>query len=154
MSESSPSYDAAVVGAFGPSTAVHLPAHGRRHGVEVTFTGMRDFVGQAGGDSALGFAALGRRTAAVGHVGDDRPGAWVPVQLDLPVVDTNGAGDALAVGFLTARVLEGRPLAEAAQRGQVAARWVCGQRSSSGPLITAAELDRLSGGGGCAAARG
>jgi sugar/nucleoside kinase (ribokinase family) len=294
------SYDAVVIGAFGVSTAVTLPADGRGHGVEMTFTDVRDSIGHAGGDSALGFAALGGRTAAVGHVGDDPPGDWVraelaragidtsaldadpagtarsvslvapdggrsgyydgrghltavapadgaatvaaarlalfhlanwsrqllptarragvtvavdlqdlldpddpyrrdyveqadilffsavnvpdpgatitallgdrtdrvvvaglgargcavgtgdgirlhpPVQLDLPVVDTNGAGDALAVGFLTSYVLDGRPLDEAAHRGQVAARWVCGQRSSSFPLITAAELDRLS----------
>ncbi|WP_437930549.1 PfkB family carbohydrate kinase [Sorangium sp. So ce291] len=30
-----------------------------------------------------------------------------PVALDLPVVDTNGAGDGLAVGFLVSHVLEG-----------------------------------------------
>ncbi|WP_044235292.1 carbohydrate kinase family protein [Chondromyces apiculatus] len=48
--------------------------------------------------------------------------------LELPVVDTNGAGDALAVGFLVSHVLEGRPMEEAVQRGQVAARVACAQR--------------------------
>jgi sugar/nucleoside kinase (ribokinase family) len=298
------SYDVVVLGAFGLSTSVELPAEGRRHGVEVTFTDVLDFVGQAGGDSALGFTALGRRTAVVGHVGADRQGDWVraelaragidlqaldidpagtarsvsvissdgsrrgfydgrghmivpvpehaaaavaasrlalfhlsnwsrqllpvaraagvtiaadlqdlldaadpyrrdyveqadivffsaanvpdptstinavlagrndrvvvtgmgargcavgtadgvqmhpPVSVDRPVIDTNGAGDALAVGFLTSYVLEGRPLDEAVRRAQIAARWICSHRSSSSNLITAEELDRLANSGG------
>lgn len=60
-----------------------------------------------------------------------------------PGVDTNGAGDALAVGFLAGYVLDGRPLEEAVRRGQVAARWACAQGSSSAPLITATQLDQL-----------
>jgi acarbose 7IV-phosphotransferase len=63
--------------------------------------------------------------------------------LDLPLVDTNGAGDALAVGFLTAYVLNGRPVEEAVQYGQLAARWNCAQRASSGNLATPALLAEL-----------
>ena len=47
---------------------------------------------------------------------------YPPPRVDLPVVDTNGAGDALAVGFLVAHELEGRPVEEAVQRGQLAAQ--------------------------------
>ena len=47
------------------------------------------------------------------------------------MVDTNGAGDALAVGFLVAHELEGRPVEEAVLRGQLAARWTCAQRATS-----------------------
>ncbi len=71
--------------------------------------------------------------------------AFGPVDLEAPVVDTNGAGDSLAVGFLTAYVLEGRPLDEAVRRGQLAARWCCTLRGTSRGLITAPELDRLAG---------
>ena len=41
---------------------------------------------------------------------------------DLPVIDTNGAGDGLAVGFLVSHVLEGRSLEESILRGQLTAR--------------------------------
>jgi hypothetical protein len=73
--------------------------------------------------------------------------------LDLPLVDTNGAGDALAVGFLASYVLEGRSLKESVERGQVSARWNCAQRASSSTLVTAEQwttwcIGRLSQGRG------
>lgn len=58
------------------------------------------------------------------------------VKMDLPVVDTNGAGDAFATGFLVSRVLEGRGLEESVLRGQICARYKCGQKSTSGNMIT------------------
>ena len=64
-----------------------------------------------------------------------------PVTLDLPVVDTNGAGDALAVGFLTSRVLDGRALEESIHRGQISARYKCAQRATSDCMITRELLD-------------
>ncbi len=66
-----------------------------------------------------------------------------PAKLPEPVVDTNGAGDALATGFLAAHVVDGRPVDEAVARGQLAARWCCTRRADSGSLITRAELDAL-----------
>jgi sugar/nucleoside kinase (ribokinase family) len=63
--------------------------------------------------------------------------------IELPVVDTNGAGDALAVGFLTAHQLEGRPVEESVLRGQLAARWTCAQAADSGSPITAEQLEDL-----------
>jgi sugar/nucleoside kinase (ribokinase family) len=68
-----------------------------------------------------------------------------PEPSDLPVVDTNGAGDALAVGFLTSHILEGRPLAESVRRGQLAARHCCALRATSDGLITSDRLARLAG---------
>ena len=68
---------------------------------------------------------------------------YPPPHIDLPVVDTNGAGDALAVGFLIAHELEGRPMEESVQRGQLAARWTCAQRASSSNLITSERLEDL-----------
>lgn len=62
-----------------------------------------------------------------------------------PVVDTNGAGDALAVGFLTSHVLEGRSLPESIRRGQLTARHCCTLRGTSEGLVTRDQLDRLGG---------
>ncbi len=64
-----------------------------------------------------------------------------PVQLPEPVIDTNGAGDSLAVGFLSSYVLEGQPLEDSVWRGQIAARHKCAQRASSATLITRAALE-------------
>jgi sugar/nucleoside kinase (ribokinase family) len=66
-----------------------------------------------------------------------------PVSMDEPVIDTNGAGDSLAVGFLTGRVLEGRPLSEAICWGQIAARYCCTLKADSSHLINRARLDEL-----------
>lgn len=63
------------------------------------------------------------------------------VEMEAPVVDTNGAGDGLAVGFLTSYVLEGYSLHDSIRRGQIAARHTCTQRASSSSLITAGQLD-------------
>jgi len=65
-----------------------------------------------------------------------------PVPWDGPVVDTNGAGDGLAVGFLDAWGLEGRSPEEAVRRGQIVARHTCTIRASSAGLITREELER------------
>jgi len=64
-----------------------------------------------------------------------------PVALPEPVIDTNGAGDALATGFLSSYVLRGYSLEDAVLRGQIAARHACAQRASSSALITADLLD-------------
>lgn len=68
---------------------------------------------------------------------------FTPPELDLAVIDTNGAGDGLAVGFLSSRVLEGRSLEESIHRGQVTARYTCSIKASTDHLITREELDRL-----------
>jgi sugar/nucleoside kinase (ribokinase family) len=58
-----------------------------------------------------------------------------PVSMDLPVIDANGAGDALAVGFLSSFVLDGYSLEDSIRRGQIAARYTCTQKASSSQLI-------------------
>ena len=82
---------------------------------------------------------MGARGCALGAGGRVR--RVPPVPDDRPVVDTNGAGDGLAVGFLTSFVLEGRPLDESVWRGQIAARHACTLRGTSDGLISAAELE-------------
>ena len=66
-----------------------------------------------------------------------------PEPSDLPLIDTNGAGDSLAVGFLTSHVLEGRCLNESIRRGQLSARNCCSLRGTSEGLISARALDML-----------
>ncbi len=65
-----------------------------------------------------------------------------PVEMETPVIDTNGAGDSLAVGFLSSYVLDGYSLADSILRGQIAARHTCSQKASSSDLVTLEELDR------------
>lgn len=64
-----------------------------------------------------------------------------PVAMERPVVDTNGAGDGLAVGFLASYVLDTYSLVDSVRRGQIAARHTCTLRASSSDLITRRELD-------------
>jgi sugar/nucleoside kinase (ribokinase family) len=66
---------------------------------------------------------------------------FAPVEMEVPVVDTNGAGDGLAVGFLTSYVLEGYSLQDSVLRGQIAARHTCALRASSSDLITAEQME-------------
>jgi sugar/nucleoside kinase (ribokinase family) len=87
----------------------------------------------------VGAGADGCIVALAGGV-EHYPAVELP---DAPVVDTNGAGDNLAVGFLVAYLLEGRPLERAIHTGQLAARWVCAQRGDAKSPLTRAQLDDL-----------
>lgn len=84
-------------------------------------------------------ATRGARGCTLGTTDGIR--SFPPVHLELPVVDTNGAGDAFAVGFLVSRVLKGFDLDESVFRGQVCARHKCAQQSTSGTMITRDLLD-------------
>lgn len=86
-------------------------------------------------------AGMGAKGCALGTAKGVR--FFPPVDLEAPVIDTNGAGDGLAVGFLTSYVLEGRPLEESIRRGQITARHTCAQKASTERLIAREELDRL-----------
>jgi sugar/nucleoside kinase (ribokinase family) len=66
-----------------------------------------------------------------------------PVETAAPVIDTNGAGDSLAVGFLTSFVLDGYNLRDSILRGQIAARHSCTLKASSSNLITQEQLDQI-----------
>lgn len=67
------------------------------------------------------------------------------VDMDAPVIDTNGAGDGLAVGLLTSYVLDGYSLVDSVWRGQIIARYTCTLKASSSNLITMEALDRFFG---------
>lgn len=59
------------------------------------------------------------------------------------VVDTNGAGDSLAIGFLTGHLLEDFSIDEAVLRGQVLARYICGVKGSTDTLLDMSSLELL-----------
>jgi len=63
------------------------------------------------------------------------------VSLPDPVVDTNGAGDALAVGFLSSYIFDGYSLDQSIRRGQIAARYTCTKKATSSDLITKDKLE-------------
>jgi sugar/nucleoside kinase (ribokinase family) len=79
-------------------------------------------------------AGMGRQGCAVGtEAGIHR---FEPVSMDRPVIDTNGAGDGLVVGFLSSYVFESRGLEESVLRGQIVARYTCSLRADTANLIT------------------
>jgi sugar/nucleoside kinase (ribokinase family) len=103
---------------------------------------------------AAALALAGRRDGRVVVVGDGSNGCLVasgdalerypaPDLLEAPIVDTNGAGDNLAVGFLVAHVLDGLPIAQAARRAQLGARWICSQRGDRKEPVTREVLAAL-----------
>lgn len=65
-----------------------------------------------------------------------------PEPMDLPIMDTNGAGDGLAVGFLSSYVLGGRSLADSIRRGQIVARYTCALRATTSAMISAEQLEQ------------
>jgi sugar/nucleoside kinase (ribokinase family) len=80
-------------------------------------------------------SGMGARGCALGTQHGIR--FFEPIPFDKPVIDTNGAGDSLAVGFLSSFVLEGYALEESLYRGQIAARHACTLRGQTSELIDA-----------------
>lgn len=78
---------------------------------------------RAGRLVVVGAGADGCLTALDGvvrrHAAVDLPGH--------PVIDTNGAGDNLAIGVLVAALIDELPLEAAIRRAQLGARWICSQ---------------------------
>ncbi|NJN16310.1 MAG: hypothetical protein HC822_08555 [Oscillochloris sp.] len=69
--------EAVVIGNAGIDTTVYLYGADIDCSVEAHFSPNLDYVGHAGGYSAGGYAALGRSTALIGHVGDDMGGRLI-----------------------------------------------------------------------------
>ncbi len=71
-----------------------------------------------------------------------------PARMEAPVVNTNGAGDSLAVGYLVARILSGFDADRSLQWGQTAARFACAHGGAGTPrLIREPELMAIVGQG-------
>jgi sugar/nucleoside kinase (ribokinase family) len=61
-------------------------------------------------------------------------------EIDRPVIDTNGAGDGLAVGFLSSYILDDYSLTDSIRRGQLTARYTCTLKATSSNLMTPEKL--------------
>ncbi|MGA7729645.1 MAG: carbohydrate kinase family protein [Chloroflexia bacterium] len=92
------------------------------------------------GPARVVVAGMGNRGCALGtrHAGVR---FFDPVSLEEPVIDTNGAGDGLAAGFLSSYCLDGYSLEDSILRGQIVARYTCTQKADSSHLISMAQLD-------------
>jgi len=84
--------------------------------------------------SQIVIAGMGAKGCAVGT--QERIEFFPAVEMEAPVIDTNGAGDGLAVGFLSSNVLDNYSLRDSILRGQITARYTCTQKASSSSLIT------------------
>ena len=113
---------------FVSSAHHHNPSHMLKRLVELS------------GDALV---VCGRGGLGVATATTDGIDVFPPPHLSLPIVDTNGAGDALAAGFLDARVFQGRSVEDAIAYGQLAARWTCAQRASSAAPATRERLAAL-----------
>jgi len=81
-------FDVVVVGNVGIDTNVYLPGSDIDFSVEANFTENLDYVGQAGGYASRGFAQLGKKTAFIGHVGDDYHGHFIRREFMRDGIDT------------------------------------------------------------------
>ena len=67
---------------------------------------------------------------------------YPPVEMpNHPIIDTNGAGDSLAIGFLSSFLLENYGIEESILRGQIIARYTCGIKASTDLLMFKHQLD-------------
>jgi len=99
---------------------------------------MRRFMAFAGKERLV-VCGMGRHGCALGHEGRIR--RFAAVDTGGAIIDTNGAGDSLAVGFLSSFFLDGYTIEDAILRGQIAARHCCTIKASSATLIRRSQLD-------------
>lgn len=84
-------------------------------------------------------AGMGAKGCALGTAEGIR--YFDPIDMEAAVIDTNGAGDGLAVGFLSSFYLEKMSTAESIRRGQIVARYTCTQKADTSHLLTRSQLD-------------
>ncbi len=83
-------------------------------------------------------AGMGKSGCALGK--NEKIQYYPAIEFDEPVLDTNGAGDGLAVGFLSQYFIENKPLQQAITAAQIVARHTCNQKASTDHLITTDQL--------------
>lgn len=86
-------------------------------------------------------SGMGKKGCALGIKGGIQ--YFAALDMDQPVIDTNGAGDGLAVGFLSSYCLENESLTTAIKSGQIVARYSCTQKASTSSLIDREKLKDL-----------
>ena len=98
----------------------------------------------AAGPASMVVFGMGARGAMLVQRGGGGPivTAQPPPELDLPIVDTTGAGDSLATGFLDGLLFAGLSATDALHRGQVLARIVASDLGGAAPYDRA-RLDAL-----------
>ncbi|MFX1479625.1 MAG: PfkB family carbohydrate kinase, partial [Promethearchaeota archaeon] len=86
-------------------------------------------------------AGMSEKGCALGY--NNKISYYSPVKvIKYPVIDTNGAGDELVVGFLSSYFIERFSIEESIHRGQIAARYSCSIKGSSSNLITKQQLNK------------
>ncbi len=66
---------------------------------------------------------------------------WSAIDLpNHPVIDTNGAGDGLAIGFASSFLIEGYDIPSSILRGEIYARYTCGIKASTDHLLNKPKL--------------
>jgi sugar/nucleoside kinase (ribokinase family) len=100
----------------------------------------------AAGPASLVVFGMGPRGALAVQRADGHPVVTCesPPALDLPIVDTTGAGDSLATGFLDGLLFAGLSVPAALHRGQVLARIVASDLGGAAPFDRP-RLDSLAG---------
>ena len=96
----------------------------------------------AGGRAQAVIAMAGAHGAYLLERGSEQVRHFPCAQLDLPVVDSNGAGDSFVAAFLHAW-LAGLPLDAAMRRGAIAGAFACAQQGTHERFIGQAELHDL-----------
>lgn len=83
-------FDVVVVGNIGMDTNIYLYTDNVDFSVEANFSQNLDYVGQAGGYASRGYMAWERKTAFIGHVGDDFQGSHIRSVLQEDGIDIRG----------------------------------------------------------------
>lgn len=87
----------------------------------------------------LFICGMGKAGAAYGYDGVIE--TQNALEIDRPIVDTNGAGDSLAIGTLTS-LIEGYTLKESVFRGQLVARYTCTLKAHTRDFLSREGLEK------------
>ena len=98
-------FDVVVIGNVGIDTNIYLDGDKIDFQIESNFTENVDYVGQAGGYAARGFAQLGYHTAFIGYIGDDHLGRFILEEFEKDGINTDGifidpAGTNRSINFM------------------------------------------------------
>lgn len=63
-----------------------------------------------------------------------------PLEIEGDIIDTTGAGDSLAVGFLSARIFEELSISDSILCGEIAARYICSKKTNEERVINRKNL--------------